>query len=154
MNSPVNSFVNRPISPALNGKAVEPQSVLSVYQVIGVVVVFTIIASVVSYSKDLFQFDISGWLSTNVYPSIPFINGGAGFGTTQEDQNRSGPATLDYPNKMPVSPTIEGKDGATASQTWCLVGEDMTGRWCVQVQSVKACDADRTFSSKNACEKK
>lgn len=152
MNSPVNSFVNRPISPALNGKPIVPEPVLSVYQIIGVVVVFTIVASVVSYSKHLFQFDIMEWLSTTVYPSIPFINTGSG--TAQEDVNRSGPATLDYPNKMAVSPTIEGKDGATASQTWCLVGEDMTGRWCVQVQSVKACDPDRTFSSKNACEKK
>lgn len=152
MNSPVNSFVNSPISPALNGKPVVPESVLSVYQIIGVVVVFTIIASVVSYSKHLFQFDIMSWLSTNVYPSIPFINTGSG--TAHEDVNRSGPATLDYPNKMDVSPTIENKDAATASQTWCLVGEDMTGRWCLQVQSVKACEPDRTFSSKNACEKK
>jgi len=150
--------MNSPVPSALNGKAVVPEPILSVYQIIGIVVIFTIIASVVSYSKHLFQFDFRGWLSTNVYPLLPsmgslnFISVGAG--TAQEDENRSGPATLDYPNKMPVQSAVEGGDAATASQTWCLVGEDMTGRWCVQVQSVKACDADRTFSSKNACEAK
>jgi hypothetical protein len=136
---------------ALNGKTVAEPSVLSVYQVVGIVIVLLIIGSVVTYSKDLFQFDIRGWLSANVYPSIPYLNGGA-TATTMEDETRSGPATLDYPNKVPVQPQVEGGDAATAAQTWCLVGEDMTGRWCVQVQGVKACDADRTFSSKNACE--
>lgn len=139
---------------ALNGRAVAEESLLSVYQIVGIVVIFTIIASVVSYSKDLFQFDVSAaW--ANYVPSIPYLGTYlAPTGTAMEDETRTGPATLDYPNKMPVTPTIEAKDAATASQTWCLVGEDMTGRWCVQVQGVKACEPDRTFGSKNACEKK
>jgi hypothetical protein len=139
---------------ALNGRPVAEESILSVYQIIGIVVIFTIIASVVSYSKDLFQFDF-GSVWAKYVPSIPYLNSYLSpTGTTMEDETRSGPAALDYPNKMPVTPTIEAKDEGTASQTWCLVGEDMTGRWCVQVQGVKACEADRTFSSKNACEKK
>ena len=139
---------------ALNGKAVPEESILSIYQIIGIVVIFTIIASVVSYSKNLFQIDFSG-LWAKYVPSIPYVGTYlAPTGTAMEDETRTGPATLDYPNNMPVSPTVQAKDEGTASQTWCLVGEDMTGRWCVQVQGVKACEADRTFSSKNACEKK
>lgn len=36
--------------------------------------------------------------------------------------------------------------------TWCFVGEDKTGRWCVHVPNNHACDPDRTFQSRDACE--
>ncbi len=36
-------------------------------------------------------------------------------------------------------------------ETWCFVGEDSSGRWCVQVPSTHACDPPRTFSSRSDC---
>ena len=37
-------------------------------------------------------------------------------------------------------------------ETWCFVGEDLTGRFCVKVPSEQSCDRDRTYGSRSACE--
>ena len=37
-------------------------------------------------------------------------------------------------------------------ETWCFVGEDMTGRWCVRVPHRGACDPERAYSSRSDCE--
>lgn len=41
---------------------------------------------------------------------------------------------------------------AILSESWCFVGEDTTGRWCVRVPSSHACDPDRSFASRSDCE--
>jgi hypothetical protein len=37
-------------------------------------------------------------------------------------------------------------------ETWCFVGEDLTGRFCVKVPSEQSCDRDRTYGSRSECE--
>ncbi len=37
-------------------------------------------------------------------------------------------------------------------ETWCFVGEDLTGRFCVKVPSANSCSQDRTFGSRSDCE--
>jgi len=37
-------------------------------------------------------------------------------------------------------------------ESWCFVGEDLTGRYCVQVPSEKSCDTDRVFLTRKDCE--
>lgn len=37
-------------------------------------------------------------------------------------------------------------------ESWCFVGEDLTGRFCVQVPSEKSCDTDRLFGTRKDCE--
>lgn len=37
-------------------------------------------------------------------------------------------------------------------ESWCFVGEDVQGRWCIQVPSDHACDPNRTFPTRSACE--
>lgn len=37
-------------------------------------------------------------------------------------------------------------------ETWCFVGEDKTGRWCLRVPNSHACDPDRTYTSQADCE--
>ena len=37
-------------------------------------------------------------------------------------------------------------------ESWCFVGEDLTGRYCVKVPSEKSCDADRVFGNRKDCE--
>jgi hypothetical protein len=37
-------------------------------------------------------------------------------------------------------------------ETWCFVGEDLTGRFCVKVPSPQSCSHDRTFGSRSDCE--
>jgi hypothetical protein len=38
------------------------------------------------------------------------------------------------------------------NETWCFVGEDLTGRACVKVPSPTSCDEERTFGTRNDCE--
>ena len=122
----------------------------SVYMIIGIVVLFTIFASVVSYSKDLFV--APAWLTT--MPGIGKFFGGY-IPDPAGDLPNGGPAPVTYPDvvsKDLAIPDSSNVSSDSAEQTWCLVGEDQTGRWCIQVPSVKACDADRTFKNKNTCE--
>ena len=37
-------------------------------------------------------------------------------------------------------------------ESWCFVGEDLTGRYCVKVPSEKSCDTDRLFGTRKDCE--
>lgn len=49
------------------------------------------------------------------------------------------------PQPEPAANTVpQGK-------TWCFVGEDVQGRWCIQVPSAHACDANRSFASEEDC---
>jgi hypothetical protein len=38
------------------------------------------------------------------------------------------------------------------TESWCFVGEDLTGRYCVKVPSAKSCEASRTYRSRQDCE--
>jgi hypothetical protein len=37
-------------------------------------------------------------------------------------------------------------------ETWCFIGEDKTGRWCLRVPTSHACDPNRTYDSRFDCE--
>jgi len=124
------------------------KSGFSVYAIIGIVILFTIFASVVSYSKHLFV--APAWL-TNL-PGASSLFGGGRTVDHAGDMPNGGPAPVTYPNDLDKIPESSNVSSDSAEQAWCLVGEDMAGRWCVEVPNVKACDADRTFKSKNACE--
>jgi len=57
------------------------------------------------------------------------------------------------PAVAPAAPaTVPTASRGGAGESWCFVGEDLTGRWCVRVPSDRACDANRTFASRAACE--
>jgi hypothetical protein len=128
---------------------------LSIYQIIGISIIFLIFASVVSYSRHLF--DISLW--------VPKL--GPLFGRNQADLEMptGGPAKLTYPNEAGAGTAATAATAVTAAtadrpdtkiasfeQVWCLVGEDMTGRWCIQVPDAKACTSERSYATKNTCE--
>jgi len=38
------------------------------------------------------------------------------------------------------------------NESWCFVGEDLTGRACVKVPSPMSCDSERIFGSRSDCE--
>jgi hypothetical protein len=120
--------------------APEPINGFSIYQIIGFIVIFIILAAVVSYSKNIMTIDFSSWFKSNNLDSI---------------NERTG-ETIAYqpaPVEQKDVPMGLGKTAALSEMYWCLIGEDMAGRWCVQVQDEKNCDKDRTFKSKNECEK-
>lgn len=52
-----------------------------------------------------------------------------------------------------ASPVPGGVPGSVPSgQTWCFVGEDLTGRWCVKVPNPQACSPERVFNNRADCE--
>jgi len=147
----------------------------SVYQIVGIIIIFTIFASVVSYSKDILSLDIWSWLSNKVNSLNPFSSNGPVVGV---EHNHNG-AALHYPNEdnavkhelkesakdikqepkeaekkhEPIASAKEPPPVASAEQTWCFIGDDIAGRWCVQVPNEKSCDNHRAYKSKNACER-
>jgi len=40
----------------------------------------------------------------------------------------------------------------TRNQTWCFIGEDNTGRYCVKVPRADLCEPIRTFGQRESCE--
>ena len=57
-------------------------------------------------------------------------------------QDTTSPLLKKQTSDMPVKP----------SETWCFVGEDNTGRWCVKVPLPSLCEPIRTYGSRNSCE--
>ena len=154
----------RPMSPMTVVTTTVDTSALSTYQIIAFVLIFIVLASIVYYTRDFF---LAEW--QKLYP-VNQLTGETPLEAalrSQDNVNKSGPATIDYskgasgsqktgelmgasePSK--ADPVLEGP--ASAEQTWCLVGEDMAGRWCIQVQSPQHCEPIRTYKTKNQCEK-
>jgi len=136
----------------------------STYQIAGFVVIFLILASIVYYTRDYIY---SEW--KKMYP-VNDLTGETPIEAAlhaQENVHKSGPATLDYKklaSESGMNGTIMGAEQpkkadpvletpASPEQTWCLVGEDMAGRWCMQVQSSAHCEPIRTYKTKNQCER-
>jgi hypothetical protein len=144
--------------------AVVDTSAVSTYQIIAIVIIFVILASIVYYTRDFF---LSEW--KKLYP-VNELTGETPLQaalSAQDNVNKSGPATIDYSKGATGSqktgelmgalaaakadPVLGGP--ASAEQTWCLVGEDMAGRWCMQVPTPKHCEEIRSYKTKNQCER-
>ena len=148
----------------------------SMYQIVGFAIIFLILASIINFSKNLISTEWSKFYPTNELTGETPLQAAL---RSQDNVNKSGPATLDYKTLATSSESSPGssssslsqitgelmgaeqpsKSGsafegqASAEQTWCLVGEDIAGRWCIQVQSAKACEPIRTYKTKNQCER-
>lgn len=44
------------------------------------------------------------------------------------------------------------KEPLHSTQSWCFVGEDLSGRYCVKVPSDATCTSDRLFKRRDECE--
>ena len=55
-------------------------------------------------------------------------------------------------NVAAVLPAPLAPAAAATKETWCFVGEDLSGRYCVKVPSETACSSERTFNSRSSCE--
>jgi len=116
---------------------------ISTFRIIGIVLAFIIFASLISFSKNLIGIDFSeyyNYLYRNVFPE-PSVH-------KNEDEVRSGPETV-----APTQAVAPDSNASSSNQFWCLVGEDMAGRWCVQVLSSGMCPSDRSYGTKNECER-
>ena len=50
-----------------------------------------------------------------------------------------------------VSKEITHIEPVHTPSSWCFVGEDLSGRYCVKVPSEESCDPDRTFRTHSDC---
>lgn len=129
---------------------------ISIYKLIGVTLIFIVIAATFSYSKDIFKLAYSQILQINVGLYLPewMIKKFDGDSVhKKEDEARVGPAPVDDATTINTKNDESNKAEASFEQTWCLVGEDEQGRWCIQVKSKESCDTERTYDTKNSCEK-
>jgi len=132
---------------------------ISSYLIVAFVIMFLIFASLVYYMKDVFY---AFWQTINPVHPLTGESPMQAALASKEDSTKSQSATVDYGSATATAtaPTLEAapKDGtvlegpASSEQTWCLVGEDMAGRWCIQVKSPKGCEPIRTYKTKNKCE--
>ena len=57
------------------------------------------------------------------------------------------------PVPAPGAPVTEStSERHQTTESWCFIGEDLTGRYCVKVPSEKACDSDRLYHNRKDCE--
>jgi hypothetical protein len=56
----------------------------------------------------------------------------------------------DTVSPVPKSKSTEGT--VKPGDTWCFVGEDNTGRWCVQVPVPSLCEPARSYGTRSSCE--
>ena len=139
----------------VNQNAPELLQPMSSYMIVAFVIIFLIFASIIYYMKDVFY---SLWRTAYPVSELtgqPIVAAAAATGTVADTQPAA--TVLDYAGMTTSTPagpvdTSVTLTAASSDQTWCLVGEDMAGRWCMQVQSDAHCDADRTYRTKNKCE--
>lgn len=66
----------------------------------------------------------------------------------RKEQQR-GAADIPAPPMTPPQPSAPVHPD---TESWCFVGEDLTGRYCVKVPSKSSCESSRTFTSRQDCE--
>jgi hypothetical protein len=134
----------------------------STYQIVAFVIIFLIVASIIYYTKDYLYFEWKKLYPVNELTGETPLQAAL---SAQSDVTKSESATLDYGKQAndtkitgslmaaePSKPDHVLENAASSEQTWCLVGEDMAGRWCIQVKGPAQCEPIRTYKTKNKCE--
>lgn len=134
----------------------------STYQIVAFVIIFLIVASIIYYAKNYLYFEWKKLYPVNELTGETPIQAAL---NAQSDVTKSESATLDYGKQEsetkitgslmaaePSKPNPVLENASSSEQTWCLVGEDMAGRWCIQVKSPAQCETNRTYKTKNKCE--
>ena len=114
--------------------------------VIGVVVGLVIIAVLITNMR----YDASPWWADR-YNAVNSI--WSWFGGAQPQLLPSGGIqTIPLPGPpAPAAPPTQPSATRGVRETWCFVGEDFTGRYCIKVPSEDLCDAERSYRSREAC---
>jgi hypothetical protein len=136
----------------------------SIYQIIAIVIIFLIVASIIYYMKDSFYYAWRKLYPINELTGESALLTGLNQSQLEEstlEKNNNDSTPLTYPVEEKVEDkksnndsltSIEKETHASSEQTWCLVGEDNAGRWCIQVQSPAHCEPVRSYKTKNQCE--
>jgi len=93
----------------------------------------------------------AGWLTMDWFRSEPK------FGLSQTGALKEmAPAPTVLPPAAAPTVSISERTNkivdAKKPETWCFVGEDLVGRWCVAVPKPDLCPRERSFGSRSDCE--
>jgi len=131
----------------------EPTQNLNMYYIYGgiaaLLIVLVAVGSFLTYS----HWHASPWYSDraaayqNMWtwwnpPSSALHTSGSLQQVSTEILQPAAPATSSTSERHPEGP----------SESWCFVGEDLTGRYCLKVPSDVSCDAERLFRTRRDCE--
>jgi hypothetical protein len=115
--------------------------------IVGGIVVLAVIVALILQYMEVFQWTMPAWTNAPM-TWVP------GFGEPRR--------LSDWGELMPVDKSVAGASPAAAAggvpgsvpsgQTWCFVGEDLAGRWCVKVPNPQACSPERVFNNRADCE--
>lgn len=60
--------------------------------------------------------------------------------------------TTEIPEPLKVEEKPKTQEKQESRSTWCFVGEDYSGRFCVKVPGPKSCTHDRSYLTEEECE--
>lgn len=134
------NYAGSSVLPTSNGLAVSAAGLTPWLLLGGIVVLGVVIALVLQYMEIVQWTTATAWLP--------------GFGQPRK--------LSEWGELMPVDKSVAGASPAAApgdapasvpsGQTWCFVGEDLVGRWCVKVPNAQACSPERVFNNRADCE--
>ncbi len=156
MNNNIN-LSNAPASPLNNvvqsvRSIGEGHSWFYVFGIVALVVIAAVGFVYVSYKDSPWFAEraAAGWFTWDWLRAEPKF-GLTGAGMLKE----TAPAPPVLPPSAPVTTSISERTGAVHKkkpETWCFVGEDLVGRWCVAVPKPDLCPRERSFTSRSDCE--
>jgi len=154
MNNNIN-LSNTPSSPLSNVvETVSNHGWLYVLGIVALVVIAAIGYVYVTYKDSPWFAERAqaGWLTMDWLRAEPQF-GLSSTGTLKE----TAPAPAVLPPNAPPTTSISERTGAIRErekkpETWCFVGEDLVGRWCVGVPKSDLCPRERSFASRSDCE--
>ncbi len=156
MNNNIN-LSNTAASPIANVvAAIAPSGEQSWIKIVGIIAVVVLVALGYVYVtyKDSPWFAEraqAGWLTMDWFRAEPKF-GLSTMGTLKE----TAPAPSILAPAAPPTVSTSERTGAIRGQqkpeTWCFVGEDLVGRWCVAVPKPDLCPGERSFASRSECE--
>jgi len=127
----------------------------SITVVVAVLVGIAIVGVGVATLFQYYKWHTSPWYSDRYYASSHIWDWMKMFTATPRVTSLGGLQQVDTSSPPPIAPVTQStseRHPEPPSESWCFVGEDLTGRYCVKVPSASECDGDRLFRSRSDCE--
>ena len=127
---------------------------------ITIALVYFIYVTYIVNSTGAYPFHHFGWINGTTYvPQLITSAQDAMASSVTSDHTKLTGETVDLtgsPVQQPSATPAHVDDVAAKqpdlNESWCFVGEDLSGRYCVKVPKDSACTKDRVYHSRSDCE--
>jgi hypothetical protein len=130
-------------------------SLRQILSVVAILVGITIVCFGVATLFQYYKWHTSPWYSDRYYASSHIWDWLSSLTSSSRITSQGGIQEVDIPLEKPMAPATEStseRHPEPPSESWCFVGEDLTGRYCVKVPSASSCEASRYFPTRSDCE--